>query len=245
MIFNMITIDKRNLGVLACLLLVVFTVRAETVISDDFSTAGQRSAGDKLNDTATESRNAKWDASPNVVLMENDGKGCVSVKDPMGFYAKVKIPAGFKVIRIEVDARPQEVASGKWKGFFMIGLGRTEKFNINWLGGAYLTLDISGHAAVSYHPPLNDGADPNKGAGVKALKGANIKSFKRDGMNKMVFEYDTESNTISAWVNEELVAEHLALQQVGFTPTLDVMGFSGWALEPNQPLVSNVTVTLK
>ncbi|PAW78360.1 MAG: hypothetical protein B9S32_07475 [Verrucomicrobia bacterium Tous-C9LFEB] len=220
-------------------------VQAETVIKDSFGGTGQRAAGEKLNKTATESRNAIWESTPTVLLGEDSGKGCVVVADNTGFLAKLKIPANSKVIRIEADAHPMPSGDADRTGFVMIGMGKPPGFNINWVGGIYLSLDVKGRAAVQYHPELNDGVDANKGLGVKGMKSAIIKSFKADGMNKMVIEYDSSAGTVSAWVNDEEVVNRFALEKTGFTPVLETLGFSGWALQSNVPLLADFTVTLK
>lgn len=237
--------NKRIFGFIFGLLISLSLIQAETVIKDSFGGTGQRAAGEKLNKTATESRNAIWDATPTVLLGEDSGKGCVVAADNAGFLAKLKIPANNKVIRIEVDAHPMPSGDADRTGFVMIGMGKPVGFNINWLSGIYLSLDVKGRAAVYYHPELNDGVDPNKGLGVKGMKSAMIKSFKADGMNKMVLEYDISAGTVSAWVNEEEVVNRFALEKTGFTPVLETLGFSGWQLQSNTPLLADFTVTLK
>lgn len=237
--------NKQLFGFVFGILISLSLVQAETVIKDSFGGTGQRAAGERLNKTATESRNAIWDATPTVLLGEDGGKGCVVVADNAGFLAKLKIPANNKIIRIEADVHPMPSGDADRSGFVMIGMGKPPGFNINWLGGFYLSLDVKGRASVQYHPELNDGVDANKGLGLKGVKSSVIKSFKPDGMNKMVLEYDASAGTVSAWVNEEEVVNRFALEKTGFTPVLETLGFSGWQLQSNTPLLADFTVTLK
>lgn len=237
--------NKQLLWLFIGALTAISPLQAETVIKDSFGSTGQRGSGEKLNKTATESRNAVWDSAGPIMLGESDGKGCVVVTDNTGFVAKLKLPANNKVIRVEADAHPVPMGDPGKIGFVMIGMGKPPGFNINWLSGMYISLDVKGRASVCYHPELNDGVDANKGLGLKPIKSAIIKSFKPDGMNKMVIEYDAGANTVSGWVNDEEVVTHFALDKTGFTPVLEYAGFSGWQLQANEPLLTNFVVTLK
>lgn len=235
---------KRASWICFSLLLALVPAQAETVIKDDFATTGQRSVGEKLHKTATESRNASWDATGNIMLAEDQGKGCVNLSDSMGFVAKVKVPTGSKVIRVEADVHPQPKDAGEQGGFISIGIGKPPQFNVTWLAGVYVSLTSTGRSSIGIHPDFGDGTDPNK-SGSTALKGLLVKSYKPDGMNKVVIEYDVETNSVTASVNGEEIASHYALEKNNFTPTVEYAGFSGWALMANEPLVTNFSVTVK
>lgn len=211
-------------------------VQAETVIKDQFGLK-ERVVGLPLNKTATESGDANWQATPNVIMAGEGDAGYVAIADVMPFMARVSIPPTAKLITVEAKLRavPSKV-SGNWMA---IGIGNPKLGSPPWGNGVFVTIDTAGNYGCLGDPDPNDFVSKS----VVGIKRGKMPEFNPDGLNRVKLEFDKADNSVSVWINGSPVMEKVSIGGKNFTVEPAFAGFSGFGQEPKSKTVTDFTVT--
>lgn len=216
-------------------------VQAETVIKDQFGLK-DRVAGLPLNKTSTESGDAMWQATPNVVMGAEGETSFVTLFDIMPFAARVPVPTTAKVISVEAKVRalPDKWATDKGNSnWIAVGIGNPQLGTPSWGNGVFLYIDPAGNYTCSGD---SDPAD-FKSKSVIPLKRGKAPEFNPEDLNRIKLEYNRDDNTVSVWINGQAVFEKLGIEGKGFTVEPLFAGFSGFFQTPKTRTVSDFTVT--
>lgn len=187
----------------------------EIVIKDDFDQAGAKVA---LQGRITETGDATWEATPNLVLLKEDSSGSVGLSDNRGILAKVKLPTVDNiVISAEVGPRRDAEEKGSWMA---IGLGNGR--GATWEGGLFFLMHDGG-TLECYASPVGE---PR--VQIKIQRAVPVDPTA--GKVKLTLQYQKSNNTVTAWVNDIAIIKNHSLGN--FHPILDYAGFSGVQLKP-------------
>jgi hypothetical protein len=215
---------------------------ADTSLTETFSETGQRTVGDSLDGTMTDGSSGSWNATPNVLIGGESGKGYAVMKNNELFLGKVAILSEAKTIRLEAQVRV--VPDGKNDSFVAIGFGNPPSFNITWLGGIVLRMHSSGNAELMIHPDNHDTLDANRADALVPIASLKRDGFRADDFIKLALFYDVSNNVVSAWVNDKAIVDGFKLSNKGFIPVTRFAGFSGWAQKPDVPTVKDFHLTV-
>lgn len=219
----------------AVLLAAVAGAQAETVIKDQFGLK-ERVSGLPLNRTSTESGDASWQATPNVLLGGEGDAGYVVTKDNMPYMARVAIPSTAKVITVEAKVRPQPEKNPNW---IALGIGNPKLGTPPWGKGVFLMIDTAGNWGVLGNPDPEDFASKST-VGIKRGKSP---EYNPDGLNRLKLQYNRAENSVSAWINGNAVLENASLEGKAFPVEPAFAGFSGYGQAAKVKTVSDFTVT--
>lgn len=177
---------------------------------------------------------AVWEATSNLFISQNGG---VEVTDDGPFVGRVVLPAEGRIITLEASVRPTSKESNPpWVG---IGIGSAKLGNPTF-GGLYLFAHATGICSLAFN------ADPNDATSARAitLQSGQIRSWDPDGTNRLRLVYDRESNLASAWVNDELLAEAVNLEENNFSLSCEFAGFSGYGQAPAVRRIGDITMSV-
>lgn len=210
-------------------------VQAETVIKDQFGLK-ERVAGMPLNKMTTESGEATWQATTNVILAGEGDGGWIEVSDIMPFMGRVAIPASAKVITVEAKVRPVTEKGVNW---IAVGIGNPRLGVPPWGKGICLRIDSAGNYGCAGDSNPEDFASKN----VVPVKSGKAPEYNPDGMNRLKLTYNVKENSVSIWINGTEVAENLTLEGKDFKVDPAFAGFSGFFQKGKTRTVSDFTVT--
>lgn len=199
----------------------------EIVIKDDFDRSEDKTP---LHGRATETGDALWEASRNVVLIKDEAGGSVAFTDNKSAVAKVKLPAGDGiVITAEVSPKRDTQKKGAW---LAIGFGNGR--GATWENGVVCILHAGGALECFYGPP----GSPR----IQIWPSRTVPVNDSTDKVKLSLQYEKSSNVVTVCVDEVVVIKTHSLGD--FHPSLDYAGFSGVQLKPGTSLLDNFSLVV-
>lgn len=180
-------------GLLTCFLMLSSQERlsADIVIRDGFTPVGEgRRVSGELNGATTEQGGAKWVSDPRFKFGGNEQDGWIEASSETGGHpARIAIPAGAVVVKVEVDFQFDKTEAPRWVGLGIAGSDGVNRGYFKRADGMLLCLDNRGWGRFCAGPEATN-------IGGKQIAGVG------DKMNHLTLIYNIASKTVSAWINE-------------------------------------------
>jgi hypothetical protein len=220
---------------LAIAIVARISIYADTIeISDNFNEK-LGSSGEFLEGSTVGASKLEWRVNGSATKGKDDKDGWVSFSKTTPILAVMPIPKlnNIKTIRIEAKLHPTK--GGVDSSWLSIGMGNpsVRPINIGWGEGIMITVNEAGVFNLMYNPSSHDPREQKK------IKGGSADKYDSNGYNSVALEYNKQENSVSAWVNDKLVVEKFDLNEVGFTPSVDLAGFSGYSQMEDQKSISD------
>ena len=184
---------------------------AASEITDSFTLdASTRQPGGLLNGTPAGTDGPRWAASETYRFDGSASDTGIAVSERFGS-AHVPVPADHTRLQSNLDVK----VTADHVGWIAIGFGPSGNTqDTSFTGGLFLYLDSKGDSQIRAN-----------GLKIKLVI-KNIPDFRPDALNHLQLVYDRVQNSVSARINETIVAENVPLPD--FTPEIFFACFSNY-----------------
>lgn len=177
-----------------------------------------------------------WEATNNLIVVRDGGRGFASVRTVGAFVARIPVPPRARVLTLEGDLR---AVSGTDKACWTaIGVGNPalNPITMLWPGGVFVLLNTRGEYECHYSP---SGTSPK----LQRIKMGRVAGIDPSKPTPFVMRVDTEAHTLTVEVNKQVVVDNYELANLGdYALHPHFAGFSGYGQAPGTDVISRFSL---
>lgn len=178
-----------------------------------------------------------WEASRNLTVVREGGRGFATVGAPGSFVARVPVPADGKTLVLAGELRA--VAGTERGGWVAIGFGEPSLNPVKtlWTGGVFVLLNPRGEFECHYSPS-------GESARLQRIRSGRIANHDASKPTPFVLRLDREHLTLDVEINGTAVIRRYELANLTDSVSSAFAGFSGFEQKPGTDLVSSFSVSV-